>query len=240
MSVKLLPKSKINELKQKERSIEIQEGVKLATRIDGLRELHSKTEEGLEKYKISTLTQIQGEIIALQTQKETLIGEIMAMRSNYDVMLPEISLKRTELADFEKKLMTWDKKLEKREEAASLLELDVMEALETAENSRIHAEDDERIARNLLIDAKNKKEESQRMVNEAKNLQTKSQNDALATEESLNLRELNIQTKEKNIVIKEVELMNKGKELDNEKIKVEDLRQTLERSLARLREGRKA
>ena len=63
MSVKLLPKAIIQEQKAKEQHRQIEEGIKVATRIDGLRETYSKTEQDLEKYRTATLEAIGKEII---------------------------------------------------------------------------------------------------------------------------------------------------------------------------------
>lgn len=240
MSVKLLPKSKIQELKANERSLEIREGAKLATRVDGLRELHAKTEQSLEQYRVSTLSAINEEITKLNTEKETLIGEVKLLRDEYEVLLPEIPLKREELAKFEKSLKSWEKKLEKREEKAALIEIDVIEALEGADNSRIHAEDDERISRNLIIQTNIKKQEAENVLNVAKSIQERVNREKRDIESSLNLRELGIETKEKELSRKEIELMNTKKQLDDETIKVADIKATLERSLARLKAGRRA
>ena len=101
MPVHLLPKSEIANLKAKQASRDIQEGVKIATRVDGLRELWSKTEQDFEIYKTSTLAAIQKEIDALENKKEKLSEELKQMKVKYDSIMPEIASKQSELAQFE-------------------------------------------------------------------------------------------------------------------------------------------
>lgn len=240
MGVKLLDKSKLNELKAKERDVEVREGMKIATRIDGLRELFSKTQEELEKHKAATLVQIGREVSVLDAKKEELLGKIGHLQSKYDALLPEMTMKRTELAQFEKSLKGWEKKLEKREESARLMELDVMEALQKTEDSRIRTEDDERIARNLLKEATDNRSESQNTLERARNIEEKVYKDKKEIKESLNLRELSIRANEKDLLEKELLIMKERKEFEKEKVKVNDMRATLERSLERLKAGRRA
>lgn len=240
MAVKLLPKSEIANLKAKEQEREIKEGVKIATRVDGLRELYSETEQKLEKYRTVTLEKIGEEITSLNSKKEELLGNINQLQGKYDAMMPEMATKRTELAQFEKSLNGWERKLEKREENSSLMEIDVMEALQKAEDSRLHNEDNERISRNLLIQTNEKKYEAEQTLKTARNIQDKIYSDKKDIESSLELRELSIKTKEQELSSKEISLMNDRKEFEKEKIKVADKQATLERSLARLKAGRLA
>lgn len=136
MSIRLLPKSQIAELKSKAQQREINEGVKIAERIDGLRKLWSQTEQDFESYKVSTLKRINEEISALEEKKERLSGEVNS--------------KSKELTAFERSLTSWEKRLEKMEEHLDELEKDAMENFELSENARIRAEDNERITANIL------------------------------------------------------------------------------------------
>lgn len=240
MTVKLLPKNELASIKAKQSSREIQEGVKIATRVDGLRELWSKTEQDFETYKTATLGAIQKEIDELIGKKDGLSDDLRKMQSKYDSLMPDLSIKRTELAQFEKKLFSWEKKLDKREETAGLMEIDVKEALDSAEEARVHAEDNERIARNSLATANNKKQEAESTLSTARKVQEKAYQDKKEFETAFELRENSIKSKEQELSKKELSLMNFEKELNDEKVRVNDTRAMLERSIARLREGRHA
>lgn len=240
MPVKLLPKSQLQALKEKERSIEVREGVKLATRIDGLRQLQANTEQQLETYRVATLTQIGEEISVLNSEKERISAELKLLKEEYEVLMPEIPLKRAELSQFEKKLMSWDKRLEKREGKADLLEIDIAEAMKNAENLFIRHQDNERISRNVLIQANKKREEAESTLVVARNIQERAYKDKDEIETLLSLREISIKSREKELSNKEISIMKQKREIDRKEVKVEDMRQTLERSLDRIRQGRLA
>ena len=236
--IKLLPKNKIAENKAKQASREIQEGVKVATRIDGLRELWSKTENDFELYKTSTLARINEEIVTLKNKKDKLSGELKDMQSRYDSLMSDIATKRTELAKFEKGLVAWESKLEKREESASLAEIDVAEALEKAENARIRNEDNERISANLVIQSQEKRVQAQNILDTAKNLRDTVENEKKDIEAGLALREYGIKTKEQELSSRELILINERKELESEQILLKDRQETLQRTLNRMKQNR--
>jgi len=239
MTVKLLQKSEIANLKAKQSSREVAEGVKIATRVDGLRELWSKTEQDFENYKTSTLAAIQKEIDAREKKKEVLTGELRQLQSKYDSLMPDISTKRTELAQFEKKLISWEKKLEKREDEAALSELDVADAMKKAEDARLRDEENERISRNVLFQANQKKSEAQNTLDTARKIQENAYRIKKETEDALALREFSIKAKESELLSKELLITNVQKELEVEKVRVNDMRETLLRSMQRLKEGRR-
>ena len=238
MSVRLLPKSELNALKVKETMREQAEGLKLATRVDGLRHLYSKTEQDLEKYRTATLEAIGKEIGKLEEKKNALTAEFRAMKSKYDSLMPEISTKRVELSQFEKSLRAWEKKLIKREEKSALDELDVMEANEKASLSLSRQEDNERISRNLLIEASEKKSEAEQTLREARKMQDKTASDQKDVEAALVVREFSIQASEKRNMVKSMELMKKEKEFNQREIRINDQRDTLARSMERLKANR--
>ena len=88
--------------------------------------------------------------------------------------------------------------------------------------------------------AKPKKKKAQVTLETAKTIQENAYRLKKETEDALNLRENSIKAKEQELSNKELSIMNDRKELEAEKIKVNDTRETLERSLERLRQGRRA
>lgn len=240
MAVKLLQKNELANLKAKEQAREVGEGIKIATRVDALRQTYSKTEQELEMYRNATLAEIQRQINALNEEKEDVMGKVKALQSKYDSMMPEISMKRTELSQFEKSLKGWEKKLEKREEKSLLEELDVAEAKKKAKLSLAVNQDNERITANLLIEAAEKSSIAHATMQRAKNVEEKAYSDKKDIEASLILREYSIKTKEDELLKKEMNLEAKEKELNIEIIRVKDQRETLERSLQRIKAGRLA
>jgi chromosome segregation ATPase len=238
--IKLLPKSDLAKEKAKQTSREIQEGVKIATRVDGLRSLWAKTEQDFEKYKIATLGAIQKDIDSLNGKKDNLSVELHEMQSKYDSLMPDIVSKRLELAQFEKSLTSWEKKLDKREEGLNIFEKEVNDSFKKVEDSRIRTEDNERISQNLLHAADEKNKQAQIALSTANNIQDEARISKTEIEKLLNDRENIINEKEKELAEEDLLLMNERKDLDKDKIKVNDMRQTLERSIQRIKEGKRA
>jgi hypothetical protein len=238
MGVKLLPKSEIAALKAKATSRDIQEGVKVATRVDGLRELWSKTEQDFELYKTSTLSRIQSDITELENRKQKLSGELREMQSRYDSLMPDIPTKRTELAQFEKSLTSWEKKLEKREEETVFLEIDLAGAMKAAEDSKIRNEDNERISANILVQTNARKEEAENLLQSAKKIQETAMKEKEEAEKYFDMRELGIKTREDAIIKAQLENDRISKENSIEKVRIADQWAQLERTAQKLRENR--
>ena len=239
--IKLLPKSLLQEQKAREKMREIQEGVKLASRVDGLRETYSKVEQDLEKYRVSTLEAIGEEIKDLDNKKNASLNEIKVMQRKYDHMMLEISTERTALAKFEKSLKTWENKLEKREENLELMELKVMEAKKKTELSLSVQQDNERITANLFIQADkaeikthNRHSKSLGRLGKWRIRINKTQKQRSVCENIIFLQ------KEKELSNMELKLIADKKALEVEKVQVADQRATIARAMQRLKEGKHA
>jgi chromosome segregation ATPase len=240
MGVKLLQKSEIASLKAKAQGREVQEGVKIATRVDGLRTLWAKTESDFELYKTSTLAAIQDEIVKANEEKESITSTLRALKAEYEQLLPEIPMKRAELAAFEKRLTAWEKKLVKKEDSVALGEIDIAEFTQKAEFAKVRNEDNERISRNLLIQANKKKQDADEALSKAQNIQATAEKEKKDMEQSLSLREMAIKAQEQELLTNQMNLASDRTILAIEKVRVNDMRQTLERSLERLKQGRLA
>lgn len=74
--MKLLEKQQVSSLKAKERKTEIDEGAKLARRVDALREMASKEQAILTKFREETAKVIQEDIDTLIRQRDNIKREI--------------------------------------------------------------------------------------------------------------------------------------------------------------------
>lgn len=74
--MKILNRQQINEEKSRLRKIEIDEGIKLAEKIDLLRETAAKEESKLKKFRDENLKIIQKEINELIDKRNKLLDEI--------------------------------------------------------------------------------------------------------------------------------------------------------------------
>lgn len=74
--MRLLPKQEVNDRLKESRRIEIDEGAKLARKIDTLRETALKEEANLTKFREESIKIVTEEIKKLIEKKETLLKEI--------------------------------------------------------------------------------------------------------------------------------------------------------------------
>lgn len=76
MSIKLLPKSEIDRKKAVEQKVAIDEGAKLAKRVDRLRELSVDTEAEFTKWRNEAIAKINDEIAQKSQEKAKIVAEV--------------------------------------------------------------------------------------------------------------------------------------------------------------------
>lgn len=76
MAMRLLPRSEVNKAKALDRQREIDEGKKLATRVDTLRELAAEEDTNLSKFRDKMVAQIMADIKPLQEEHDGLVHKI--------------------------------------------------------------------------------------------------------------------------------------------------------------------
>lgn len=95
MRLRLLSKSDVQKIKSTERQRDIEEGLKLATRVDNLREVAAAEELSLEQFRRKTTEIIGEEIKELDDKKQQLLSEIEVLeRRSSEAMLPYEDMQR--------------------------------------------------------------------------------------------------------------------------------------------------
>jgi len=152
----LLPSNEqIHKIKSKERKLEIDEGIKIAKKVDALRNTILKEEEKLATFKEQTVSQVTEEIAVLLEQKEKVARQVLELEEKKRVaLLPitkelknlqeareehkdslsliethklHIAREKATILTEQSKLERENKKLEKKKETIHLLERDVTE-----------------------------------------------------------------------------------------------------------------
>lgn len=80
--MKLLSKSDVQKAKSLDRQREIDEGLKLARRVDALREIAAAEESSLAKFRIETIAKIHDEISILAAKRDELQIEADSILEN--------------------------------------------------------------------------------------------------------------------------------------------------------------
>lgn len=143
--MKLLPKSDVAKAKSEDMQREIAEGLKLAKRVDTLREVAAQEESSLKEFRLKTLSEINKEIIAYSDRKNALSREVSDLEEKRSAALSpltkeyeELDSKRKEVASSFRELESKQARLEAQE--AKIKELAQVSALREQNSENAFAE----------------------------------------------------------------------------------------------------
>lgn len=233
--MKLLDKQEVNRLKGVERKLEVDEGVKLAKKVDALRELAAKEQTNLTKFRESSLAVVKAEIDDAIKQRD-------ALRENIEVLTRQQAELRIPLDSEWKRVKLLSRELDKR-----AIELDEFNAVLT-ENEEFYfkrvemLEDDKQRIENLEYEAEGQVEIARQTVNAAKTtLANAKQTETQASEKfesvtkTLTAREIAVAIREREVGIKEQKVTKDALALTNRERAINDKYETLLRNQKRLK-----
>lgn len=115
MVMRLLQKSAVNKAKAVDRQREIDEGAKLAKRVDSLRELSSVEEKNLLAFRDQTMKNVRAEIEPLYQQKQVLVQDIKGLEVQKKFLLEPLDQKWEEVTKAQQICDNWEQELTVRE-----------------------------------------------------------------------------------------------------------------------------
>lgn len=231
--MKLLAKSEVAKAKAADRQREVAEGLKLAGRVDSLREVAAHEEASLAKFRRETIEVIHAEIVAETYKRDLLIGEVSVLEDRKREALKPLDDQREELRQIEAKNVAWVDDLFEREVAVIvrdgvLSEREVvLQKLE--EKARYTQEDAERRQAEAAIMetmAGTKNMEASEILRKAHAEAETLVSNAMEREEWVTQRE-------DAVFLKEEELREKEIELAKDWSRLKDREATLERNIKR-------
>lgn len=113
--MRLLQKSAVNKAKAVDRQREIDEGAKLAKRVDSLRELSSVEEKNLLAFRDQTMKNVRAEIEPLYQQKQVLVQDIKGLEVQKKFLLEPLDQKWEEVTKAQQICDNWEQELTVRE-----------------------------------------------------------------------------------------------------------------------------
>lgn len=233
--MKLLSKQEVNTLKTVERKKEIDEGAKLARKVDTLRELSAKEQVNLSKFSEESLKKIHADIKAAQSELDVIkqsiqLGaeELRTQMVSLDVEWDKINKEKKtlkearEAIDIEQKdIHTLKDILDKQKDKDALDRKDIERLIEEAKKDRKTASDERKEAKKVLNLALTREKTINLKIDE--NIKT------------LGERELAIGIRERDTKSREDNNSKTSKELEVERLRLKDMRETLERAINRLK-----
>lgn len=234
MPLRLLTKSQIATAQSIDKAREIQEGLKISKRVDGIRELKAKEESEFEKFRTETLSSIGREIETLNKTKEAIILEIRDFREekrkglrDVEQGLLSVTSFRAVLDQRESYLKELEQRLLRKQDEINATLLSSKDELE---RSRTHKEESER----LHLVAQNNHEASMFSLKAARKTEETTLLLKEALEKELSHRQQIIAQMEQDIIIKEKEIKNTKKELKTKEAQLLDREATVTRDFNRL------
>lgn len=231
--MKLLTKSEIEQHRAKERKLEIDEGLKLARRVDNLRKTVADEQKALgdfaranSKELIEQIADRANELHAISLEIQALREEREKLEEPLDAAWEEVEKARTDLQERALELRTEELRLEADKEANHREELELQRIVR---KTRLDAEETRRLAAEA---AARKKEVDAHAVAEERRIARLVANAEHEASE-LRQREDTVALREKRAAQRSKDLDKRELELANEKRRVQDLYQTYLRNRER-------
>ncbi len=233
MAIKLLTKSEVVVLKGKERQAEIQEGVKLARRVDNLREVAAQEEASLEAFRNRTVAIIKADIDDAVQERDRLHVEIRKLIAEREVGMKPVEAAMRELTLVEHKLEKDQAELNRRMVLLRAKEQEVATQTSHLEIEKRHVESLRSSVQNLAKIAIKNEEKTVKALEKADKAQKATTTLLATTEAELRARDAATAAKERDNKNWETRLAKEEATLRKQAIKLADRERTLEREFYR-------
>lgn len=235
MPIKLLSKQEINQKQALQRHAEIEEGRKLAKRVDNLRELAVEEEASLASFRAKTLKTINEEIKKATKEHDAILNEVKALRGELETGFSELKKEERVLKLKEEDLVSREKQIEERIKLVKAKEKEIKKGFE--ENltmaSRLEYANERLLKINMEADAKI--QTANDMFDDAE--LRRGQVDRLyqRVTEELHHKDITVASKERDLIIRAGHLDERTEALRVKELNLIDREQTLEREFKRLK-----
>lgn len=233
--LRLLQKSEIVQAKSLERKLEIDEGLKLARRIDNLRKIATEEEKSLEQFRRETTSHIYNEIALLTEQKEVLTQEVIQLLHTREKLLEplhnEWELVKKQKVKVEEDILELHTKIDAVNEQEEILKEKLLQIEIDTKNIAIEKQSSFK----ELTEAVKAKKQADLYLQEAMETRIEANSFVATAKANASEKERTFKVREKNIEDKEQELQDLQKELIIERKQLADLRTTLETELKRIK-----
>lgn len=232
--MKLLDRNTLNNQKSLERKREIDEGVKLARKLDTLREEVSKEEVKLKKYLAETSHEVQTQINALVEEKSSLEEEIQTLSEERKILVEPLDNAWKEVKEREVKISEKEEELIQKYEDIKNKEKELRKRKAELDLEEERQQDSQKGIAKLFKEASQETLKARSLVQDATRREKEVDRKATETTRILTNREKEIEAREIDLGNLRIFLEKKDKELQNEDRRLKDLYQTLLRNQKRL------
>lgn len=236
--IQLLQKSEIQKAKVLERQHEIDEGRKLATRVDTLRQLSSVEEKNLREFREKTMLAVKADINAALEEQFSLEKAIKDRKEELKVLMLPIDSKRYELEQYALSMKELEENIDKKSTDNAIAREELFREARILEERRRRIDTDEAVALVATDNAFMMREQAKSILaqarNDAQNIKTKSE----IKELELSTRESAVSLREKNATLLENSILMRESRMRDENRAIRDKYETLQRTFKRIEEGK--
>lgn len=236
--MQLLPKSVVDRARIIDRHREIEEGKKLATKVDTLRELASTEEKNLLDFRDKSVAAVKESIRVLLEDKQTILNEIHELEERKQKALKPLNSEWEELTRAQQEQDTWQKTLTKKE--ASLKETERLLQAKTQELTAMEIR-----VTDMGANAKEQKALAENAVEEARRILDKARNDAQRILSTVEVAKLEVSERERAVGLREKEVQmslyqveHGRRENQREQIRLADERLSLQKAIIEINQSK--
>ncbi len=227
-------KSAVNKAKLIDRQREIDEGAKLAKRVDSLRELSATEEKNLLTFREQAMETVRAELKPLHQEKAVLLQEIRELAVQKKLLQVPLDEKWEEITKAQKICDDWEQELTVRESAATHLEDDNKLRSATLKKRNVTITEKEALVQEIVYTATKMLADAKEVLAESRNEAQHAKMHAEVTLSALAERETALAVRERDVQIGKENNAKVRKANIEAHIQLADREATLERALKRI------
>lgn len=231
--MKLLLKSQIIKLKSSEKQKEIEEGLKLAKRVDSLREIQAREDKVLKDFRTNTLSEISKETLKESKKLDSLKSEVKDLEERREKALKPLDEELIKLSDRKKEIEEFERIINNRGREVANEKLDLSKRDLELVNKERAVETLNKGAKELFLTADSSNEQAKAKLDESVRVFNKATIDSNGIINKAMEKEKLLEAREKRIFDKEEELRTKEIDLAKQFSVLRDREETLKRNLKR-------
>lgn len=233
MAMRLLPKSELDKKKAQEQRIEVEEGVKLARRVDNLREVIAEEEAKRIKYRDTQLELIANEIKAASSRLISIEQEVSKAEERRQAALKPLDEEWASVTASKEAVEAQAREVNQRAQAVTGAQNAANEARDEAQRLLSDARIKDAFSNTRFQESENKHQAARDALSGAQAIERRAKNLAAAQEVDIIHRVQLVAQREKRATIKETELAAEKKRLSELSLHLRDREQMLERDIMR-------
>ena len=231
--MKLLDKNAIVALKGKERKMEIDEGVKLAKKIDLLRETSSQEEARLAQFRTESLKKVKEDIEFLTFNRDDLKNQIKVLSEERRILQVPLDAEWEKVNRHSSDLLQRETDLEAEMKSIKNIKQEIEKQVEEIKMEKERVEDLKERTNNKLTEVDLHSKEVEKIMEDTKRSSNETLKALLAFQDELGQKENEIAYRETDVRNQLAQIELDRKTITEERIRVQDREMVLEREIAR-------